>query len=149
MVPRLTAIIRSRKIAVKRKRHKAKIKSPLKCIENCSMHSNGLKTHRPVKILHTAAIFSACIASYSFEARPPDSPFGTRHTLQKKDMCNVYALDFPSRTVIVQGNKSLRGRLPCWTCTRGGSCSYCSARAEVMLEEMGRGRQWCGLPASF
>ena len=42
VVPRLTAIIRSRKISVKRKCRKAKIKSPLKCIENHSMHSNGL-----------------------------------------------------------------------------------------------------------
>ena len=26
------------------------------------MHSNGLQTHRPVKILHSAAIFAACAA---------------------------------------------------------------------------------------
>ena len=62
VVPHLMTIIRSRKIAVKRKHRKAKLKSPLKRIENPSMRSNGLKTHRPAKILHTAAIFGACIA---------------------------------------------------------------------------------------
>ena len=44
VVPRLTVIISSRKIAVKRKHRKAKIKSPLKSIENLSMCSSGLKT---------------------------------------------------------------------------------------------------------
>ena len=62
VVPRLTTIIRSRKITVKRKHRKTKIKSPLKCIENLSVHSNGLKTHSPAKSLHTAAILAACIA---------------------------------------------------------------------------------------
>ena len=62
VMPHLTTIIHSRKIAVKRKHCKAKFKSPLKRIENRSMRSSGLKTHRPVKILHMAAIFAACIA---------------------------------------------------------------------------------------
>ena len=62
VVPRLTTLIRSSEITVERKRHKAKFKKPLKCIKTRLMHSNGLKTHCPVKILHTAAIFGACIA---------------------------------------------------------------------------------------
>ena len=55
------AILKPRRSAVFYHR-KAKIKIPLKCIETHSMHSNGVKTHHPAKILHTAAIFSACIA---------------------------------------------------------------------------------------
>ena len=61
VVPHLMTLIRSSEIAVERKRRKAKFKNPLKRTENRSMRSNGLKTHRPVKILHTAAIFCACI----------------------------------------------------------------------------------------
>ena len=61
VVSRLTTMICSRKIAVKRKHHKAKLKTPLKCVETHSMRSNGVKTHHSAKILHTAAIFSACI----------------------------------------------------------------------------------------
>ena len=60
VVPRITTLICSSEIAVELKRCNAKIKSPLKCIEAPSMCSNGLETHRPVKILHRAAIFSAC-----------------------------------------------------------------------------------------
>ena len=62
VVPYLTTIIRSRKIAIKQKHRKTKLKTPLKCIETRSVCSNGVKTHRPGKILHTAAIFAACIA---------------------------------------------------------------------------------------
>ena len=36
--------------------------TPLERIERVSMHSSRVKTHLPVKILHTAAIFTACIA---------------------------------------------------------------------------------------
>ena len=62
VVPRLTAIIGSRKIAVKQKHRKTKLNTPLKRTETCSMRSNGVKTHHPAKILHTVAIFAACIA---------------------------------------------------------------------------------------
>ena len=62
MVPRLTMLIHSSEIAVEQKRRKAKIKNQLKRIKAQLMHSNGLKTHRPAKILHTTAIFGACIA---------------------------------------------------------------------------------------
>ena len=61
MVPRITTLIRSSEIAVERKRRKAKIKSPLKRIETPSVRSSGLETHRPVKILHRAAIFVAVL----------------------------------------------------------------------------------------
>ena len=62
VVPRITTLIRSSEIAVEHKRRNAKIKKPLKGIKTRLMHSNGLKTHCPAKILHTAAIFSACLA---------------------------------------------------------------------------------------
>ena len=42
VVPHLTTLIRSSEIAVERKRRKAKFKSPLKCIEQFSMHFNRL-----------------------------------------------------------------------------------------------------------
>ena len=61
VVPRLTTLIRSSEIAVEPKRRKVKLKNPLKHIKTRLMCSNGLKTHRPAKILHTAAIFGACI----------------------------------------------------------------------------------------
>ena len=60
VVPRITTLIRSSEIAVEWKRRNAKIKSSLKRIKTHLMHSNGLETHSPVKILHRAAIFSAC-----------------------------------------------------------------------------------------
>ena len=62
VVPHLMTLIHSSEIAVERKHRKAKIKNPLKCIKTRLMCSSGLKTHRPTKILHTAAIFGACIA---------------------------------------------------------------------------------------
>ena len=62
MVPRITTLIRSSEIAVERKRCNAKRKNPLKRIKTRLMHSNGLETHRPVKILHRVAIFGACKA---------------------------------------------------------------------------------------
>ena len=62
VVLRITMLICSSQIAVERKRRNAKIKNPLKSIKTHLMHSNGLKTHRPVKILHKAAIFGGCLA---------------------------------------------------------------------------------------
>ena len=62
VVPRLTTIIHSRKIAIQWKHRKTKLKTPLKHIDTRSMRSSGVKTHCPAKILHTAAIFTACIA---------------------------------------------------------------------------------------
>ena len=59
----ITTLIHSSEIAVERKCRKAKLKSPLKFIETRSMHSNGLKTHCPAKILHRGGHFSgACKA---------------------------------------------------------------------------------------
>ena len=62
VVPRLTKIIRSRKIAVKRNR-----KTLLECIENRLMHCNGEIPHRPAKIAHREPPI-ICLKSLSSEA---------------------------------------------------------------------------------
>ena len=69
MVPRITTLIRSSKIAVERKRRKARLK----------MRSNGLETHRPVKILHSAANFTAYAARISTTAATTRRAKGSYH----------------------------------------------------------------------
>ena len=57
VVPRLTMIIHSKKIAVKRNRRQAG-KKPLECIENWLMRSTGEIPHRPAKIAHREPLIS-------------------------------------------------------------------------------------------
>ena len=65
-MPCITTLIRSSEITIARKHHNAE-KNTLKCIKTRLIRSNGLKTHRPAKILHRAAIFGGCIARNLFQ----------------------------------------------------------------------------------
>ena len=110
VVPRLTMIIRSRKIAVKRKHRKAKLKTPLKCTETRSMHSNEVKTHCLAKILHTAAIFAACI-----ERNPSLNTAGSHfnHPVAiLKPPISCSKMLFCEESVPKAGNRSSQSKIP-------------------------------------
>ena len=61
ILPRITTLIPSSEIVVERKRRKAKIKKPLKCIKTWLMSSNWLRTHHPAKILHKGGHFRVSV----------------------------------------------------------------------------------------
>ena len=107
VVPHLTMLSCSSKIAVERKRRKEKLKNPLKHIKPWLMHSNGLKTHRPAKILHTAAIFGACIARNP-SLSTAGSHFEHLEAILKTRQSAVGKSSFCEESVPEAGNQSLQ-----------------------------------------